>query len=473
MKNLKSFIALIVPVICLYACSKSSDDQQIQISAREFHSGSYVQAGDTLNSKKHSNGRAIKGTLKAGQTYYLDSDYGDATINSGDTLVIQSGVIVYIIGPAAGPAAIGTQEHCPRIVVNGYLYSLGTRDKPNLFTVQNAALKSDPAKDPQDPDTDPAFKGYWGGIQGGSGSGDIILKWTRFEYLGGLTPANAPTRATKDSYGIFFSNPNANFVAEDCWFYGSHDDMIRIAGGKFEIMRNTFEKVGYSAGECINVKSGSIGDIAYNVAIGGTGNCFKAANAGGLSPQASMVCYNNTMVTGGYRQQKAGEGGSLDFENGGRGLAYNNFIVDCAYGLSVLGGDGTTPAADTANIKYGYTYNYGDNTNITSQFLPVGFITKIQPGDVNPGNSTTPGANNPMFVNYPLPLPANTQWISADYIGSYNFRLQAGSPAVGKGYTDFEPYAVVKTDKIFGVTQITPPGKDIGAYQTNGTGNQH
>jgi hypothetical protein len=249
--------------------------------------------------------------------------------------------------------------------------------------------------------------------------------------------------------------------------------MIRIAGGKFELMRNTFEKVGFSAGECVNVKSGGVGDIAYNVAIGGTGNCFKSANAGGLSPQANMTCYNNTMVTGGYRQQKAGEGGSLDFENGGRGLAYNNFIVDCAYGLSVLGGSGTTPAADTANIKYGYTYNYGNNTTITSQFLPAGFISKVQAGDINAGNSTTPGANNPMFVNYPLPLPASTAWISADYIGSYNFRLQSGSPAIGKGYVNFTPYAVVKVDKTLGVTEITPPGADIGAYQTNGTGNQH
>jgi hypothetical protein len=473
MKQLKSLFVILWLITCLYSCSKSSNDQQIQISAQEFHAGSYVQNGDTLNSKNKSNGRAIKGTLKAGQTYYLASDYGDATINAGDTLVIQSGVTVYIVGPATGPTAIGTQEHCPRMVVNGYLYSLGTKAKPNLFTVQNTALKSDPAKDPQDPNTDPAFKGYWGGIQGGSGSGDIILKWTRFEYLGGLTPANSPTRATLDSYGIYFTNPNANFVLEDCWLYGSHDDMIRIAGGKFELMRNTFEKVGFSAGECVNVKSGSVGDIAYNVAIGGTGNCFKSANAGGLSPQANMTCYNNTMVTGGYRQQKAGEGGSLDFENGGRGLAYNNFIVDCAYGLSVLGGSGTTPAADTANIKYGYTYNYGDNTTITSQFLPVGFISKVQAGDINAGNSTTPGANNPMFVNYPLPLPASTAWISADYIGSYNFRLQPSSPAIGKGYINFAPYAVVKVDKTLGATEITPPGADIGAYQTNGTGNQH
>ena len=475
MKNFKGCLLLFCTTLCLWGCSKSKDDQQIDVSAQEFHAGSYIQSGDTLNSKNKSNGRAIKGTLKAGQTYYICSDYASATINKGDTLMIQSGVKVYIVGPASGTTAIGTQDHAPGIIVNGTLLSLGTKDNPNLFTLQNTALKSDPAKDPQDPNTDPAFKGYWGGIQGGSGSGDIILKWTRFEYLGGLNASNAPSRAGQATYGIFIQNPNCNFVLEDCWLYGSLNDMVRVAGGKFEIMRNTFEKVGLIAGECVNIKSGSVGDIAYNLAVGGTGNCFKAANAGGLSPQANMTCYNNTIITAGYRQQKAGEGGSLDFENGGRGLAYNNFIVNSAYGLSVLGGGGATAAADTANIIYGYTYNYGDNTSITSQFLPLGFITKVQTGDINGGNSTTPGANNPLFVNYPLPASATVQanLARADYVGSYNFRLQSSSPAVGKGYTGFSPYAVVKVDKTFGATEITPPGKDIGAYQTNGSGNKH
>ena len=473
MKNIKSYLLFLSAALFFYSCSKSSNDQQIQISSQEFHAGTYVQNGDTLNSKNKSNGRAIKGTLKTGQTYYLASDYAAATINNGDTLVIQSGVKILVVGLTSGPTAIGTQDHAPGIIVNGTLLSLGTKDAPVLITVADASLKSNPTKDPQSPNTDPAFKGYWGGIQGSTTSGDIILKWTRLEYVGGLTPSNSPTRATLDSYGIYVQNPACNFVLEDCWLYGSHDDMVRVAGGKFEIMRNTFEKVGLIAGEGVNVKSGGVGDIAYNVVVGGTGNCFKSANAGGLSPQANMTCYNNTMITGGFRQQKAGEGGSLDFENGGRGVAYNNFIIDCAFGLSVLGGGATTPAADTANVKYGYTYNYGDNSSITTQFLPAGYITKVQTGDINSGNGTTPGANNPMFVNYSLPLPASTQFVSMDYVGSFNFRLQATSSAVGKGYTNFSPLAVVKVDKTFGVTEITAPGKDIGAYQTNGTGNQH
>jgi hypothetical protein len=454
------------------SCSKSGN-QQVTISTQQFSAGTFINNGDTLNSKNGSNGRTIKGTLKSGQTYYLCSLYADATINSGDTLVVQNDVKVLIVGPTSGAGAIGTQDHAPGLVVNGTFLCLGTKDKPNLFSVSDASLKSDPAKDPQDPNTDPAFKGYWGGIQGGTGSGDVIIKWTRFEYLGGLAPLSSPTRAGQQRYGIIVQNPAASFVLEDCWLYGSANDMIRPAGCKYEIFRNTFEKVGFSAGECVNVKSGSVGDIGYNLVVGGTGNAFKSANAGGLNPQASMICYNNTVITTGYRQAKAGEGGSIDFEQGGRGLAYNNLLVNCTYGLGIRGGGGTTPAADTANTRYGYTYNYGDNTNFTTQFLPVGFITVQQSSDINGGDATVPGANNPKFVNYPLPAAVSTNFNDADYVGSFNFHLSSGSPAIGHGYLSFAASAVVKKDAVFGVTEITAPGKDIGAFQTDGTGNQH
>jgi hypothetical protein len=462
------FILLILVV----GCSKSSD-QTIDISSKEFTSGVFIQNGDTLNTKNGSNGRSIKGTLKAGQTYYLSTDFADATVNSGDTLVIQSGVQVLIIGQTSGNAKMGTQGHAPAIVVNGTFLCLGTKLSPTIFTIAYASLKSNSTLDPQDPNTDPAFAGYWGGIQGGAGSGDIIIKWTRLEYLGGIAAANDPLRGGKPRYGVFMQNPSSNLVLEDNWFYGSNNDMIRPAGCKFEIFRNTFEKVGLSAGECINVKSGSIGDIAYNLAIGGTGNAFKTSNTGGLLPQSNMNTYNNTVVTGGFRQAKAGEGGSIDFENAGRGLAYNNLLVNCAFGLSILGGGGATPLADTANIKYGYTYNYGDNSAITQQFLPAGFITVVKTGDINSGNGTTPGANNPLFVKYPLPLPATTNFNVFNFVGSYNFHLQTSSPAIGKAFTGFSPYGVVKVDPVFGVTELTKPGKDIGAFQSDGTGNQH
>ena len=105
-------------LLFLAACSKSNN-QHVSISGQQFSAGSYLQPGDTLNSKNASNGRAIKGTLATGQTYYLSSLYADATINSGDTLVVQSGVKVLVVGPTSGTGAIGTQDHAPGIIVNG------------------------------------------------------------------------------------------------------------------------------------------------------------------------------------------------------------------------------------------------------------------------------------------------------------------------------------------------------------------
>ena len=465
------FTVLAGSVLFFFSCSKNHD-QDVTVSNQQFSAGEYISAGDTLNSRNGSNGRTIKGTLQSGKTYFLSSLYADAAINSGDTLVVQNDVKVLVVGPASGAGAIGTQDHAPGILVNGTFLCLGTKDKPNWFTVGDASLRSDPAKDPQDPNTDAAFKGYWGGIQGGAGGGDIIIKWTHLEYTGGLAPLNGPKPGSK-RYSVIIQNPAANFVVEDCWLYGAANDCLRPAGGKYEIFRNVFEKIGLTAGECVNVKSGSVGDIGYNLVVGGTGNAFKAANAGGQSPQASMICYNNTVITTGYRQAKAGEGGSIDFEQAGRGLAYNNILVNCAYGLGIRGGGGSVPIADTANIRYGNTYNYGDLTDFTTQFLPVGFITVQQSTDINGGNATTPGANPPKFVNYPLPAGAGTNFSAADYVGTFNFRLASGSPAIGKGYTGFSPAAVVKADKVFGVTEITAPGKDIGAYQSDGSGNQH
>jgi hypothetical protein len=58
-------------------------------------------------------------------------------------------------------------------------------------------------------------------------------------------------------------------------------------------------------------------------------------------------------------------------------------------------------------------------------------------------------------------------------VGTYNFRLQATSPAIGKGFTGFTILNVVPVSANFGATVLTPPNKDIGAYPTDGTGNKH
>src|ERR1700761_3043665 len=121
-------------VLFLAACSKSGN-QTVNVSGQQFQAGTIIQPGDTLNSKGGSNGRTIKGPLQSGETYYLCSLYADATINSGDPLVVQSGVKVLVVGPETGAGAIGTQDHAPGIVVNAPFLCLGTKAQPNLFSV--------------------------------------------------------------------------------------------------------------------------------------------------------------------------------------------------------------------------------------------------------------------------------------------------------------------------------------------------
>ena len=80
------------------------------------------------------------------------------------------------------------------------------------------------------------------------------------------------------------------------------------------------------------------------------------------------------------------------------------------------------------------------------------------------------GKNNPLFVNYPLPNPNfrhRLRWMVMI------FTCSPGSPAVGKGYLSFTPISNVPIDPNFGSSGIIGPGKDIGCYQTDGSGNQH
>jgi len=110
---------------------------------------------------------------------------------------------------------------------------------------------------------------------------------------------------------------------------------------------------------------------------------------------------------------------------------------------------------------------------LPSSFLPVGWT----PGSTYTANKAILGTNNPQFINAPIPLPAGAKLSDIVTVGSYNFNLKLTSPYIGKGFTGFVPYGLEKStvpvDPKYGVTEFTPPGKDIGAYQTNGGGNQH
>jgi hypothetical protein len=104
-----------------------------------------------------------------------------------------------------------------------------------------------------------------------------------------------------------------------------------------------------------------------------------------------------------------------------------------------------------------------------STFLPPGW----HPGDTYTAATSVLGANNPQFINGPVPLPNNLKLRDIATVGNYNFGLKSNSPCIGKGFTGFTARRDVPINPIYGATEITPPGKDIGAFQSSGSGNQH
>ena len=470
MNRLKKYI---IPVLILAAgsylagCNKWSEDKS------NIYKYVAPPAPDGISDSTPLCG-SIKGTMLAGKTYVLGCD---VNIPAGDTLIVQSGVTIYA-------------ENSAGIVVHGSLISLGTQAAPNTFTVQGIAENNTPGL-PLSQDS--AHAGLWRGIMCDTSCPMLILKWTHINYAGaayGNVDGPAVEQSAGTSYNILFQNPNGIFVMEDSWLYGGTDDCVRISSGRIHLFRNTIEKGGGSGGDELNCKGGTVGTMGYNLFIGTAYNGQKASNKGqGIgAPQTNIVMYNSTFVNGGVQIVAGARAGGIDFEQGARGAFFNNVFVNCRVGYRVV----SNPIADTTNLTYGNNYQYADSLVIADQFFTFGTVcTKPMTTDLpnpssylpagwdyeNPNVNSYDGTPaiqqlNPLFVDYPLPSPYPLFSITA--VGGYNFHLQPGSPLLGKGTTTaVTPYTVVPIDPVYGATEVTPPGIDLGCYQSNGTGNLH
>ncbi|MGI4865094.1 MAG: hypothetical protein ACRYFZ_14320 [Janthinobacterium lividum] len=424
-------------------------------------------SGDTLRSP-------IKGTI-AGRTapYFMISD---VTINDGDTLLIQAGVKILVIGKPKSPSTFGQATNNPGFIVNGTMLSLGTKAAPVVMTVADN-LKGDPTL-VQDVATDPAFKGYWGGINA-DGASLLVLRWTDISYIGGPYGANAPTGYAagdpKLGVSMLAKKANAICVLEDNYFHGSVDDMVRLQSCKFSVMRNRFEKTGKTGGEGLNLKAGCVGDVAYNTFVGAATNGSKVASVAAAAVQSNVATYNNTYLNCGYRQTKSGRGGSINYEVQAAGKIYNNLIVNCRFGLRLR----SDSPPDVANIQYDNQYYYGGTSYQVAEFnaATAGSTTANKPSDTR----GTAAANDPKFVSADLTTAAGTtaapsnaiQW--ANFLNpTSNLRLQGSSPAIGKGNTSFAPLNAVASLTVRGLftPTVTAPGADAGAYQSGNVGNQ-
>lgn len=423
--------------------------------------------GDTLRSP-------LKGTI-AGRTapYYM---IGDVTVNEGDTLLLQAGVKILVIGKPKSPATFGQATNNPGFVVNGTLLSLGTKAAPVIMTISDN-LKGDPAA-MLPASADPAFKGYWGDINADNAA-LLVLRWTDIGYVGGPYGANAPTgyAAGDPKYGISMlaKKPNAQFVLEDSYLHGTVDDGIRLQSCKLSVLRNRFEKNGKAGGEAINMKAGCVGDVAFNTFVGSATNGTKVASAAGAPVQSNVMVYNNTYFNCGYRQTKAGRGGSINYEVQAAGKVYNNLIANCRFGMRLRSDD----QPDLGKISYDNQYYYGATSYQVAEFSAVtaGSVTAAKPRDTR----GAAGANDPRFLAADLTTPAGTTAAPNATMQAANFlktngalRLLSTSPALNQGFTTFAPLNSVGGLVVGGLFKPTPsqPGADAGAYQADGTGNQ-
>lgn len=475
MKHFKVLSTAALAMVVFASCSKKNDASSVSLAQ--------IQIGQAVSTATPLSG-SIKGTMLSNSIYTIN---GDVTVNAGDTLLIQSGVKVNVTNGS-------------KFIVNGTMVSLGTKDAPVTIT-DPSRLKTSGSSTAS---SDSAYAGGWGGIYSSKTCPLLVLKWTHLDFAGaGLQSIPFTGPSIGDQYVIYYGNVNGNFILEDSWIYGSPDDAVRFYGGHVNIMRNTMEKCGGHGGDGFNAKGGTQGNMAYNLIIGGATNGTKSSNDGGLPVQCMIAMYNNTYVNDGHRNTGTfgARSGSIEVENNSRALVYNNLIVNCRFGVRITGGNNVTAKvylADTtgphsgdpiAQTAYGYNYMYTDSTVLANQFLPTNIAQAVVThptanGIPNMANflganytfgmqydgSALVGKNNPMFVNYALP---NYNYATQASVDSYNFHLQAGSPALGIGYTGFLPITNVPIDAVFGSSGITAAGKDMGCYQADGTGNQH
>jgi len=494
-------------IVGLASCSKESNT----VSKPEFSAGVSITT-DTLPS-------TAKGTMLKGQTYFFNKP---VTVNAGDTLVMQSGVKLL----ATDPSAI--------LVINGVFISLGTKENPNWITTKDAYNNPTTYKQTTytDPNTDYGLTTdnthRWGGIQCGTTATMFNVKFTHIDFAGGTVLNTSPVvtgfgyKSGAVLFATMFQNKDGLYILEDSWIYGTTSDVARINAGTVHFMRNTVEKLGYNDGDAFNIKTSVKGNMAYNLFIGtakgGTKASAKSLPKGDGETHAVIYMYNNTYINGGYRSLDPDRGANVDIEEGASGYAYNNIMVNCRTGMRFI----ENPVLDTTDTQYGYSLYYADAYSadalggIAGQFLPSGHYVNYKYEATNiPAASAYPsgtfanqkywvavggtpqgtaggtwangydgtafiGKNNPMFVNYPLPAPVGSSTYGPSlgtmtWQGNYDFHLQSSSPAKGTGYTGFTHYATAIDNITVADLQatFTEPGKDMGAFQTDGTGNQH
>lgn len=361
---------------------------------------------------------------------------GDILVPAGKRLVIEEGVTVEM-DPAKKP----------EFVVLGNLYCRGTEQNPIRITTTPELRKAN------------SWGQNWGGILCAPSCEELLLDHTIIEFGGATTTQSSlsvklglyKATAGENVPAIWFSNTKGRLVINKSVIRNFHDDATYLEGGKILVTGSKFYTTGNSGGEGVNIKSGVLADVSYNLFYSDNTNAMKLSNSGDRIPQAHVVAFNNTILNTGWRRPDI-KGGSVWLEASVYAEIYNTMFVNTKFGIK----QDTKKPAD-ARSKMGSNLFYGYNQAAVAGFTPNG---KDQLAGTNDVISTTVGANDPKFVNYPL----NTDMMNPVFSDAWDFRLMAGSPAIGKGKTDIvrnHPDGIT----IDGVLYESPaPSSYIGAF---------
>lgn len=405
----------------------------------------------TVNASTTDISGYLRGSLLAGKTYNM---VGTVIIPENEILRVEPGVTVIVGNDGSGSGF--------EFTVNGTFAALGTKAQPITFTVAEADRK-----------IENIFGGLWCGFQARPTAKALVLKWCKASYVGGQGGAGTP-RAGKGTYGFASLDPNTEIIVEDCHLSGAVDDWFRPNGGKINIVRNVFEFSGETGGDGLNIKGGVVGNIAFNVFIGGATNAYKISNEGSSTVQTNVNVYNNIALNCGYRRAGNTRGANINYEVGARGYAFNNIVANCKRGMRVL------EDADLQNIKFDNNLYYGAYAEMVAEKIPTDAVVPTEKvlGTNNIMGST--GENDPMWQNCNLTeftmedlLAGSNQKRGLNEKGTKDFRLKAGSPCIGKGTKQWAPVQVQWTASGDLAPSILQPSTDIGAYPLDNTGNQY
>lgn len=367
---------------------------------------------------------------------------GHITVPEGKTLVVEEGVKVIFSSNGVGVS------HTPiEFIVDGNLYTQGTKENPVLFSVEESERTESNA-----------FAGLWGGIVATDKCAEMVIDNTIIEYTGGAVLKDSPS-AVRGIYEagedfdpqITTKNVNGKYVVTNSVLRYGASDAIYMMGGSGIIANNIFAGNGYDGGEAVNVKAGCKVDVAQNIMYSPNTNGLKLSSSGqnddGGRAQALIRAYNNTIINAGWRRDGV-KGGCIYVEKNALVSVFNNMLVNCKfkamtpsweipnnpeegyadasvidYNFYVAGSPESTLDQDvadgTTNSYFGYTLEnekYSPNVDLHS-------LVSASAGDTN---------TDPKFVNFPYNTNELTGYI---YDENWDFHVAADSPALQGAYS--------------------------------------